>query len=69
MERSFVLAEMAEYLDRFKTDDGRLPDECRFYSEVTAKLRFRYQNVRTVMVQSREAHLEDQRGRPPAVPE
>ena len=45
MERSFVLAEMAEYLDRFKTDDGRLPDECRYYSEVAAKLRFRYQNI------------------------
>jgi hypothetical protein len=85
MERSFVLAEMAEYLSRFNTDDGCLPDESHYYSEVAGKLRFRYksifgvgspgkplgitrQNVRTIMVQSRQAHLEDERGRPPAVP-
>ena len=86
MERSFVLTEMAEYLSRFKTHDGRLPDESNYYSEVAGKLRFKYQtifgagspgkpfgitrqNVRTIMVQSRQAQLEDQRGRPPAVPE
>ena len=73
MERSFVLAEMAEYLSRFNTDDGRLPDESHYYSEVAGKLRFRYksifgvgspgkplgitrQNVRTIMVQSRQKY-------------
>ena len=42
MERSFVLAEMAEYLSRFQTHDGRLPHESNYYSEVAGKLRFKY---------------------------